>query len=196
MTIAQINPPENGAEGLIELARALPAEKRRLLSAELASRTDAPRGLISFLAQDEIAVAEPVILQSPVLTEDDFTAIVRFGSPAHIAKLRRRSDLSQKIKDQLDAHCQVENKLLVELRAGKLDAFRSMLSELAGENANRALDVLDNGDGRPLARICKNVGLSRAAYSAIILLSDSSRAAETTEALLSTNETDATSTAA
>lgn len=190
MTIAQIKSLDDGTADLVELARALSPEKRRSLSAELASRNDAPHGLISFLAQDEIDIAEPVILQSPVLTEEDFGAIANFGSPAHIARLRRRSGLSRKIKDQLDAHRRAEHKLLEVLRAGKLDAFRSMLSELAGQNADTAMDALDNGDGKALASICRNAGLSRAAYSAIVLLSNAARAPEKTQALLSANGTE------
>jgi uncharacterized protein (DUF2336 family) len=190
MTIAQIKSPDDGTEDLVELARALSPEKRRALAAELASRTDAPHGLISFLARDEIVIAEPVILQSPVLIEEDFAAIAKFGSPAHVARLRRRPELSQKIRDQIDAHCHAENALLEVLRAGNLDAFRSMLSELAGNGTEPALESLENDDGRALACICKDAGLSRAAYSAIVLLSNPARASEKTEALLYASETD------
>lgn len=187
MTIAQIKSPDDGSADLVELARALSPERRRMLSAELAFRTDAPRSLISFLAQDEIDIAEPIILESPVLTEEDFSAIARFGSPAHIARLRRRSDLPQNIRAQLDAHCRAEKKLLEELRAGNMDAFRSTLSELAGKNVAPAMDALEHDDGRALASICKNAGLSRAVYSAIVLLSNAARAPEKTQALLATS---------
>jgi len=189
MGIAQIHSPVDGAEELVELARGLPPEKRRILSVELAARPDAPHRLMRFLAQDEIAIAEPVILESPVLTEEDFCAIARFGTPGHVARLRRRSDLPQKIKNLLDTHRRGEATLLEELRAGNFGAFRSTLSEIAGTKADSALEALENGDGEPLASMCKNVGLSRAAYSSIVLLTDASRAPEKTQSLLFAYET-------
>ena len=195
MTIAQIQSPNEDAVDLVELARALPLEKRRILSAELASRVDAPHGLIAFLSRDEIDVAEPVILQSSVLNEEDFDAIAKFGSPAHIARLRRRSDLPQKIRNRLDVQCRAEKELIDELRAGNKQAFCAILSAYAGKSASSTLDALEKGDGGPLAGICKNVGLSRAAYSAIVLLSNTARAPETTETLLSIDETDTTNVA-
>lgn len=190
MDIAQIQAPTEGAEELVELARALPPEKRRILSVELAERTDAPRPLMYFLAQDEIVIAETVILNSPVLTEEDFCAIARFGSPAHVASLRQRSDLPQKVRNLLDLHRRGETQLLEELRAGNFGAFRLTLSEIAGTKADFALDSLKSGNGRPLAHICKNAGLSRAAYSSIVLLTDASRAPEKTRSLLFAYETE------
>ena len=189
MGIAQIQSPIDGTEELIERVRGLPPEKRRTLSVELAPRTDAPHRLMRFLAQDEIVIAEPVILESPVLTDEDFCAIARFGSPAHVAKLRQRSDLPQSVRYLLDTHCRGETKLLQELRAGNFDAFRLTLAEIAGTKADGALDALENGDGRPLASACKSAGLSRAAYSSIVLLTDTSRAPEKTESLLFVYET-------
>ena len=189
MGIAQLKSPDDGAEELVELTRGLPPEKRRILSAKLAARADAPHRLMRFLAQDEIAIAEPVILESPVLTEEDFFAIARFGSAAHAATLRRRSDLPLKIRNLFDTHHRGEMALLEELRAGNLGAFRLTLLEIAGTNAELALDALENGDGGPLAGMCKSAGLSRAAYSSIVLLTDASRAPEETQSLLFAYET-------
>ncbi len=184
MGIAHIQPSVEDAEDLVELVRGLPPEKRRTLSVELAPRMDAPHGLMRFLAQDEIVIAEPVILECPVLTDEDFCAIARFGSPAHVARLRQRSGLSQKVRDLLATHEQREMKLLEELRAGNLDAFRAKLAEITGTKADIALDALKDGNGRALARACKSAGLSRAAYSSFVLLTDASRAPEKTELLL------------
>jgi uncharacterized protein (DUF2336 family) len=136
------------------------------------------------LAQDEIIIAEPVILESPVLTDDDLCAIARFGSPAHIAKLRRRAGLPQEVRLLLERRNPKEAKLIDELRAGNMDAFRATLSEIAGNETGSALDALNGGHGELLANACKRAGLSRATYSAIVLLADRGRKHELTEALL------------
>ncbi|MEE8438673.1 MAG: DUF2336 domain-containing protein [Micropepsaceae bacterium] len=184
MGIAQMQPLVDGTEKLLEVVRSMPPEKRRTLSVELAARSDAPPRLMRLLARDEIVIAEPVILESPVLTEDDFCTIAKFGTPAHVAKLRMRPGLPVKVRKLLDQHNSREAKLLEELRSGNKEAFRSTLVEIAGREAESALDALGKGIGEPLASACKSAGLSRAAYSSIVLLIDAARAPEKTESLL------------
>jgi uncharacterized protein (DUF2336 family) len=137
-----------------------------------------------FLAQDEIIIAEPVILESPVLTDDDLCAIARFGSLAHVAKLRLRKSLPAHVQLLLDRHNPKEIILLEALRKGDMQLFRATLSEIAGPGIKSALDDLAAGKGDALAAACKQAGLSRATYSAIVLLVDKTRNAEITEALL------------
>ncbi len=184
MGIAQIQPLVDGTEKLLEMVRSMPPEKRRTLSVELAARSDAPPRLMRLLARDEIVIAEPVILESPVLTEDDFCTIAKFGTPAHVAKLRLRPGLPVKVQKLLDQHNPLEAKLLKELRSGNKESFRSTLVEIAGREAGSALDTLGMGNGEPLASACKSAGLSRAVYSSIVLLIDATRAPEKTESLL------------
>jgi uncharacterized protein (DUF2336 family) len=184
MGIAQLQPLVDGTEKLLEVVRCMPPEKRRTLSVELAARLDAPPRLMRFLAQDEIVIAEPVILESPVLTEDDFCAIAKFGSPAHIAKLRMRPGLPPKVQQLLERHNSTEALLLKALRTGDIEAFRSTLHDIAGGETAPALDALEMGNGQLLARLCKSAGLSRATYSTIILLADSARDGEITASLL------------
>lgn len=184
MGIAQIQPLVDGTEKLLEVVRSMPPERRRTLSVELAPRSDAPHRLMRYLAQDEIVIAEPVILESPVLTEGDLFAIAKYGSPAHVAKLRMRAQLPEPVRLLLDRHNPKEVELLEELRSRDMPSFRATLSEIVGVEYDSALASLERGQGAPLANLCKRAGLSRATYSAIVLLMDTARAREVTEALL------------
>ena len=191
MGMAQRHPLTGTKETILDLVRILPPEKRRTLSVELAARADAPAELMRFLAQDEIVIAEPVILQSPVLNEDDLCAIAARGSPAHISRLRQRPNLPERVRTLLDAPVKLEPRLLEKLRKCDVAEFRTLFVEAAGAEAAGALDALNDGNGEPLALTCKRAGLSRAAYSSIVILSDTarSRPPEMTESLLTAYET-------
>jgi hypothetical protein len=191
MGIAQKHPLTATKESILDLVRILPPEKRRTLSVELAPRSDVPAELMRFLAQDEIIIAEPVILQCNVLTEDDLCAIATNGSPAHVSRLRQRPNLPEKVCALLAAPKVLEPRLLEPLRKGNVEQFQSVFSEAVGGGAQNALEALAEGKGAPLAKACKAAGISRAAYSTIVLLFDAARARapEATESLL--NEFDA-----
>jgi uncharacterized protein (DUF2336 family) len=179
------------ADGVLSLVRTLPPEKRRIIAAELAKRTDAPRALMRFLAFDEIVIATPVILESPVLTEDDLLEIARLGSPVHVDRLRQRENLSEKVRALWESQKPAEPTLMNSLRARRFQEFRALFIQLAGNQAAIALEALGHGKVEPLAQACKKAGLSRAAYSSIILLSDigRKRPQATTMAMLEAFET-------
>ena len=164
-----------GLEEVMALVRALPPEKRRTLAIELAPRADAPRELMRLLAGDEIVIAEPVILHSPVLSEEDLREIAERGSAAHRARLRQRGNLPAAVALALDAPHVTESALIGKLRAHATGEFHVLFAELAGAEAASALDALYDGDGEKMARLCKAARLSRAAFSAIVLLADPSR---------------------
>jgi hypothetical protein len=77
-----------------------------------------------------------------------------------------------------------EERLITFLRAGETDAFLACLAQITGIALEEATSALHGGNCEVLARACKAAGLARATYSAIVVLSDSMRAAEQTEALL------------
>lgn len=55
---------------------------RRILSEAFRSRSDAPREIVMGLARDtDQEVAAPVLSGSPILTEEDFTALIEEGAP-------------------------------------------------------------------------------------------------------------------
>lgn len=81
----------------------LAAEMETVVRAELAARfalsADAPRGLIRKLANDEFAVADAVLRDSPVLTDDDLLGVVRSRGQDHLRAVSERSTVSEAVSD-------------------------------------------------------------------------------------------------
>ena len=50
---------------------------RRGLAERLKSRSDAPAELVALLANDEIEIARPILLESPVLRDPDLMGLIR-----------------------------------------------------------------------------------------------------------------------
>ena len=82
-------------------AEAVDASERRELAALLAPAAAAPKGLIAYLARDEIAVADPVLRMSKALGEEDLLALIRDCSPAHLRAIARRRDLAETVSEAL-----------------------------------------------------------------------------------------------
>lgn len=80
-------------DGLLDAAGA-PA--RRRVSIALSKRPDTPPEIARRLAVDSIEVAEPMIVESPVLTSSDLVEIMRRG-PEHVRCVTRRLDLAPDI---------------------------------------------------------------------------------------------------
>ncbi|MCO6417890.1 DUF2336 domain-containing protein [Siccirubricoccus sp. KC 17139] len=76
---------------------------RAVLAEELKSLPDAPRELILRLAQDmAMEVAEPVILASPLLTEEDLLALVAAPPvPETLTAIARRPALSERLSEAI-----------------------------------------------------------------------------------------------
>jgi len=74
---------------------------RRTLALRLAELPDAPHDLIILLANDQVPVAEPVILRSPVLDDGDLVLIVRHATPAHTSVIARRRGLSARVSEAI-----------------------------------------------------------------------------------------------
>jgi uncharacterized protein (DUF2336 family) len=80
-------------DGLLDAA-GTPA--RRRVSIALCRRPDTPPEIARRLAMDSIEVAEPMIVESPVLTSSDLVEIMRRG-PEHVRCVTRRLDLAPDI---------------------------------------------------------------------------------------------------
>ncbi|MBV5263188.1 DUF2336 domain-containing protein [Pinisolibacter aquiterrae] len=80
-------------DGLLDAA-VTPA--RRRVSIALSKRPDTPPEIARRLAMDSIEVAEPMIVESPVLTSSDLVEIMRRG-PEHVRCVTRRLDLAPDI---------------------------------------------------------------------------------------------------
>ena len=74
---------------------------REELAAKLAAEAAAPPELIRRLAGDEISVAQPVIVQSPVLAESDLIEIAKQKSQEHLYAITKRDDIGEQLSEVL-----------------------------------------------------------------------------------------------
>lgn len=116
---------------------------RQALAERLAQRDDAPRDLVTLLANDDIDVAYPILVESRMLMDIDLVEIVRQRSQAHRLAVALRENLGgtvcQAIADSGDADAvkaminnhtaQLGEQLLSELVASsrETDAYQAPL---------------------------------------------------------------------
>jgi len=74
---------------------------RRRIAAEFASRPDVPRDLLTFLANDEIDVAYPVLSQSRVLQDADLIEVIRNRTLEHQLAVAVRFEVSEAVSSEL-----------------------------------------------------------------------------------------------
>jgi uncharacterized protein (DUF2336 family) len=77
---------------------------RRELAERLAAMAAPPRRTLLRLADDEIAVAETVLTNSPALDDDDLVPIARRSSEPHLLAIAKRRLLSERVTDVLVSH--------------------------------------------------------------------------------------------
>lgn len=76
-------------------------EVRRALAERLAETESAPPELVALLANDEIAVARPVLLQSPLLHDADLIEVVKLRGREHRLAVAMRQGLAAAVADAL-----------------------------------------------------------------------------------------------
>lgn len=74
---------------------------RRVLADRIAARQNAPRDLVATLANDVIEVAYPVLVNSPVLEDEDLIALILEHTARHQIAITKRADLSPAVSNQL-----------------------------------------------------------------------------------------------
>lgn len=74
---------------------------RRELAERLAEHSAVPRQTLLRLADDEIEVAEPILVRSPALSDDDLESIMWRQSQLHLLAIARRQSLSERLTDIL-----------------------------------------------------------------------------------------------
>ncbi|WP_417669978.1 DUF2336 domain-containing protein [Roseibium sp.] len=79
----------------------LEEETRMALAKRVGGHPAAPHELITTLAKDEIAIAEPVLRESPVLTSEDLESIARDGSMQHLEVIAGRNELAENVTNVL-----------------------------------------------------------------------------------------------
>ncbi|WP_193367027.1 DUF2336 domain-containing protein [Pelagibius marinus] len=74
---------------------------RQRLAERLSRNAAAPHALIVALANDDFAVAQPVLLRSTLLSDEELIRIIQHRSRQHQIAIARRRDLSEAVSDEL-----------------------------------------------------------------------------------------------
>jgi len=100
-TVEGVGEPEKGLFGdiLTHLAGEMELAVREELAERMASSADAPPKLILGLARDSIAIAQPILQNSPVLSIEDQIAIALAYSQPHLQALSQRPNVSEAVTD-------------------------------------------------------------------------------------------------
>lgn len=140
------------ADVLIALMRQAERDLRQALSARLAVMDNVPLRLVLFMANDEIAVAEPVLRQSVVLSDLDLIYIIKSQGPSYWQAIAVRENLGPHVIDVLadtrDSGTAV--MLAGNERAVLTDYALQVLSGMAQVNEDIARPLLARGE-LPLA---------------------------------------------
>jgi len=91
------------SEILCRLIEDVEASVRQTLAERLSDRSDAPRDLIVQLANDDIEVARPLLVGSPLLDAPELIEIVRHRSREHQLAVALRGGISVPVSDALIA---------------------------------------------------------------------------------------------
>ncbi len=100
-------PPRRAAEMALfdDVLSQLAGEMEEAVKAELSDRMAgaeaAPRKLLTHLAGDSIAVAEPVLTRSRALTEDDLLRVAHTRGQGHLRAISRRESVSEAVSDAI-----------------------------------------------------------------------------------------------
>lgn len=86
-------------EIFLSLAKQAEREVRRALAERLAGADWAPAALVNVLALDEIEIARPVLLSSPILQDDDLLRVLIEASLEHQIAVARRPRISGRVAD-------------------------------------------------------------------------------------------------
>ena len=84
---------------LVQLSREMEEAVRAELGVRFADASNAPLNLVRSLANDSIAVAEPILASSRVLSETDLLDVVRTQGQDHLRAVSRREEVSEAVSD-------------------------------------------------------------------------------------------------
>ncbi len=108
----------------------------------LAHRADTPPSIARLLASDEIAVAQSVVLRSPVLTSADLVEIMR-KSPAHVELVAERLDLTPDVAMALVRSVDTETAMRPARREAAAPAIEAMHTAAMLERAATTRQIGD-----------------------------------------------------
>jgi uncharacterized protein (DUF2336 family) len=114
---------------------------RIALAERLAEDTTAPHDLILLLADDRIEVARPIILRSPLLTDDDVLRMVVECDVGHQEAVAARENISEPVTEAL-AKCEAES-VLIALVCNETAKISSITYETLVEKSRRVASLQD-----------------------------------------------------
>jgi uncharacterized protein (DUF2336 family) len=120
---------------VVRLARDVEMAVRIGLAERLADDPSVPLELITLLADDSIEVARPVLLRSPVLTEEDFLRLIEEASVAHQETIAARPQIGGAVTEAL-ARSETES-VLTALLANVTAHISPIAFEVLVEKAER-----------------------------------------------------------
>ncbi len=91
-------------EILGRLVHEMEMQVRRALAARLAQMETAPRELLLLLANDDAAVAQPILRSSRLLSDPDLIEIVKHRSQEHLLVIALRAPLSAEVAEAIVDH--------------------------------------------------------------------------------------------
>ncbi len=117
------------ADIMQELVHEVEMSVRRSLAEQLAKRTDAPHALVIKLANDEIEVAYPILIESRILHDVELIEIVQHRTMDHQLAIAIRPQISEQVSDAL---VESENE----------EVIRILLSNDSAQISDSAIDGL------------------------------------------------------
>ncbi len=114
MERADMNPQDRvAAHEIIRMLAADAAELvRRALAVTLRTSDLLPHDVAMKLAQDVTTVAVPILVHSPLFTDDDLSQIIRAGHPMRQVAIAKREALSERVTTTLSEHA-VEEAVVI-----------------------------------------------------------------------------------
>jgi len=128
-----------------EILRKLVADVERSVRKELAERmaqrADAPHDLVVTLANDEIEVAHPILVDCKILEDIDLIEVIKHRTQAHQLAIARRRDISEDVSQAL-VDTGDTDVITTLLRNGDAVISRSLMEYLVAES--KRVDTFQN----------------------------------------------------
>lgn len=99
--ILSVHEKELAGEILMNLIRQAERDLREALSERLSTQDNIPPEIVVFLANDEISVARPVLLHSPILNDVDLMYVINARGQEHWEAIAGRDRLSPNVTERL-----------------------------------------------------------------------------------------------
>lgn len=112
---------------IIRLISEFEADLRSQIANRLAASSQAPKALILALAEDEIIVANAVIMQSPLLDNDDLISIINTKTREHRLLIAARPHISAEVGDAL-------------IKPGEPEVLAALLNNQTAEISQAAME--------------------------------------------------------